>query len=480
MQRLFGYLFFFLPYLIVFIGSLSVSQDPDLGWHLKYGEYFFTQGHILRENIFSQMMPEFRWVNSSWVTDLISYSVFTHSGFFGLTILGSLIVTLTYFFFSRWAGLTPFEEIIIFPLLLFFMNPLISISFRGQLLSLLFLGIQFYLLAKFEKTKKFRWLIFIPLLFMIWTNVHGQFFMGLALLGLWIMTRFIFPTNELPRIPLIKIGSAIFFVSMMAALINPFGFGVYDEALTHLNNKDLKFVAEYLPINERSNIWGNHFLVSGIFVMGLAYAFFSGEYKKILPDTIIIGTLYVLSFFVRRYSWPFYLFTPLLIQPVVKLLQPPSPAQTKSISVLIGICILAVVIIIKQPFTQYTTQSWDDYCRLSGCSPKASETLQNLHSARKLFSMYDWGGYLIWNYPEIRPTIDGRMHLWRDANGYSAFEDYYAYEQNKRDIDQSDYDLAYISIRKPIYKRLEELRRSERWSVVYKDQTGAIYQRTIK
>src|SRR3990167_9331643 len=93
-----------LPFIFVFISTLYQPIDPDLGWHLKYGEYFFEKGSLLKENTFSTEMPDFRWPNVSWGTDLITYFTFHHFGFLGLTVLSALIVTLTFFFFSKLAN----------------------------------------------------------------------------------------------------------------------------------------------------------------------------------------------------------------------------------------------------------------------------------------------------------------------------------------------------------------------------------------
>src|SRR3989344_1890931 len=108
-----------LPYLAVFFASLFHPYDNDLGWHLKYGEYFFKNGHILRENIFSTEMPNYHWVNSSWLTDLISYVTFTNFGFLGLSILAATIITATFYFFAKSARLDFFEKALIFPPLLY-------------------------------------------------------------------------------------------------------------------------------------------------------------------------------------------------------------------------------------------------------------------------------------------------------------------------------------------------------------------------
>jgi len=125
--------------IVCFLASLAFSTDPDLGWHLKYGEYFFQHGSVLRDNTFSVMMPQFHWANVSWGTDLLTYAVYHSGGFGGLTILGSMFVTATFFFFSKAATLSVWDEAFLFPLLLYLEKPLNVVSFRGQQISCFFL-----------------------------------------------------------------------------------------------------------------------------------------------------------------------------------------------------------------------------------------------------------------------------------------------------------------------------------------------------
>lgn len=470
MRRIFHILWRTLPYLIVFVGSLYHPRDPDLGWHLRYGEYFFTHGEILRANTFSQLMPDFLWVNSSWMTDLISYVAYQWSGFLGLALTSSLIVTLTAFFFSRWAKLTWWDEIFLFPLLMFLLEPVISVSFRGQLISFLFLGILFFLIGAYKQGKRIT-LVAIPPLFALWGNLHGQFFMGLVLFGLWmIVTAFV--NRTIDRLLIATLAASAAF-----ALINPFGIGVYEEALIHIRNPDLQLVAEYLPIDERSGIWRNHTLVTGILILGGTYLVFTDRWRHVLPEVSILLLLYGLSFWVRRYAWPFYWFSLFALQPLAAQLAPPNQ-KTRHISAgIIGVVILSSVVILKTPVSQFTSMSWESYCRLAFCSPNAAEALTMLDRGEKLFTTYDFGGWLIWNYRKILPTIDGRMHLWRDDSGYRAISFYWPIEQNLTDINDADYDMAFVSVRKPVADRLDELVEKNIWERLYKDDVTAIYRR---
>src|SRR5256885_13594743 len=141
MKRFFQILLSFFPYAIVFVGSFFSPSDPDLGWHLKYGEYFWGHHEILRENIFSTMMPLYHWANTDWGTDVLTYLVYHFGGFLGLSVLSSLLGTSTFYFFSRAGKLRLWDQALLFPLLLYLEQPVHVISFRGQLLSLFFLGV---------------------------------------------------------------------------------------------------------------------------------------------------------------------------------------------------------------------------------------------------------------------------------------------------------------------------------------------------
>src|SRR4029079_4442242 len=100
-------------YLLVFLANFFKPYGGDVGWHLKYGEHFFQHHQVLRDNTFSTEMPNYKWPNSSWGTDLITYSVFSNFVFFGLTILAALVITITLFFFSKAAQLTFWDKLFI-------------------------------------------------------------------------------------------------------------------------------------------------------------------------------------------------------------------------------------------------------------------------------------------------------------------------------------------------------------------------------
>lgn len=461
-----------LPFVLVFISSLYVPQDPDLGWHLKYGEYFFKHGQILRDNTFSTMMPNFKWANSSWATDLISYGIFSNFGFLGLTIAAALVVTATFYFFSKVANLTLWDQTLLFPLLLFFENPVISVSFRGQLLSILFLGILFYLLTSYQEYKSNKIFLVIPLFF-VWINIHGQSVLGLILFLGWVVLHLI-----IKKLSGFQTLATVFILSVLVTLINPFGLGVYVDAFSHFGNPQLQYIAEYLPFDDLSVPWWNQVFLGILLLFGFIFLYFTDSLKPRIPLLGITSLLYGMSFLVRRYAWSLYYLTLPILKPLSEFFKPESIKNQQISALVILFLSILIALSLKNPLTQFTSMSWDKFCRdYQGCSREATQFLIDHKLAENLLTFYDWGGWLIWNYPQIKPSIDGRMHLWKDEKGYSAFEEYYPLEQNVADVDKSRFNVVLMSPKKPMYVRLIELVRQKKWKLEYEDDYAGVFVR---
>lgn len=492
MKKTFDYLLSFLPYLYIFIGSLYSPSDPDLGWHLKYGEYFFKNGSLLRENTFSALMPDYKWSNTSWGTDLITYGAYNFGGFFAHTILGALVVAFTFYFFSKAARLRTWDQIFIFPFLLYILSPLNSVSFRGQQISLLFLGILFLILSLYKKNSKIL-LLTIPL-FLIWVNVHGQFILGLIMLSVWIGV--FIAQRIIGNIDKAKFFSSfknsieenkkefgmlilVFILSCLATFVNPFGVGVHRDAISHIGSPLLKNIAEYLPFPSLSNAWWNQIIIGVLIGTGLIYLFLKEKLSTQLPTIFSVILLFLLSFSVRRFAWPAYYLVLPLLKPLPGFFKPDSKRNTNIASFVLINILLIFSVFGKFPFDKFQKFDWNKYCssELMKCTPKSAKYLKEHNLKNDLYSVYSWGGYLIWNHPEIKPTIDGRMHMWRDEKGYSAFEDYYAIEQDFNDIDKSKYNVAYMSPDKPVYGRLNELVSLGKWRVAFRDNYGGVFVR---
>ena len=478
--RRYKYIFHLFPYIGVFIASLFRPYDADLGWHLKYGEYFFKNGKVLNDNIFSTQMTNFHWVNSSWGTDLISYAAFHVFGFLGLTVLAAFIITLTFFFFSSAFKLSFWEQSVVFPLIIYFEHPVNQVSFRGQLLSLMFLGALMLILAKAsEKSKKY--LLFLPPLFVLWANIHGEFLLGVGILISWVFFSMFISAVKSKRIFASMISQkwllAVVVVSILATLIHPFGYKIYTESVNHFNNPLQIAVVEWNPLEVESYLWWQHIIVAMLVLIGGVLLTFESKLKSQLFQICMAVLLLVVAVSVRRYAWPAYYLSIPLLAPIALFFKPKVKRELIGVPIIISLLFISVATVDKLPLSQFSTMNWDKFCsEYLRCSPKATEYWAK-HTNQKYLTYYNWGGYIIWNYPNAKPSIDGRMHLWKDELGFSAFEKYYEYEQNFKDINLSDYNQVLISAEKPIFARLMQLSKEGKWKLEYADSNASVFKR---
>lgn len=467
----------YFPYLTVFLSSLYVPIDNDMGWHLKYGEYIFQHHAILSTNIYSSTLVGYEWYNTPWINDILMYITFHFFGFVGISVLGALVITGILFLLARAFKLTFWEQAILFPAILWVEVPPFSISYRGQLLSFLFLTVIFYLFRKFEEGKKKILLLTIPL-FILWTNTHGQFIEGLGIFSLvsfvYYLKKFLAAKRELKGKMFIEasLTGLLCLLSVAVTLINPFGIKIYDEPVRIFNNPIEQFIAEWKPLAPYTLFWWNFIAWDAIFFSGLIIMKIKGKILDRIHFIIPSLLLFWLAFTGRRYIWTFVIISVPVVRYFISLLEPKQKRLSMIIpSVIFGLVFLWAVFALA-PYENIGNMSWERGClQFWGCSPLSAEFLKKANLPGRMLTFYNWGGWLIWNYPEIKPSIDGRMSLWKDEFGYSPFAEYYAYEWNWRDIDKSTFDVVYMSPNRPVYQKLVGLVSIGKWKAVFLDKT---------
>lgn len=477
MNKYYRLLLYCLPYLLVFYSAIYFSQDPDLGWHLKYGEYFYHNGKILAENTFSHLMPGFHWINISWGIDVIDYFIFSNFGFLGLMILGALVITATFFFFSRAFKLTALEQAIIFPFLIFLEHVLINQSFKGQSVSILFLSLQTYLLEKYFGKADKKLIIFLMILYLFWTNINGQFLLGLGILVIHLAAK-IFSDDQFKRNNKLLSIFKIFLPVCATTLINPYGIIVYPETLRWAFDSKSKLILEFQPIFASPSLFAGYILTAIFVLTSLAFIYTSNTFKKNLPYIVIAGVLFTAAYSINRYALSLYYFTIPFLKIVISSYIPRN--FNKSWIIIIAILLLQIIYLFntKNPENLFSNLTWSKYCmHFISCSPEAAEfIMKNNLQHKKIFTVYNWGGFLIWNYPQISPPIDGRMLMWKDEKGFSGFDYYYSITANKIDIDKTDYEVAMID-KSILSMRLLQLEKEKKWKLVYKDKKAFIFVR---
>ena len=437
--------------------SFPIS-DADLGWHLRYGESFLNTGRVMRDNQFSWVMPDYRWANHSWGFDVLEATLFGGHRFWLLSLVGGLVIATSFVILLPSSMMV--ASISALALNLYVGNEILNTGFKSSLLSLLFTAILWKIIQGLHKPSRYYY--FLPALFLIWANIHGQFIFGLGILGLSILPRFR-QSNSI----------FVFVGCILVTFINPFGVNLWQTVLSHFNSPELKGIYEWMPLALNTPLGVIFIMYLGFLGWGIKAT--RPSWSIVLP--LIATALMALSSrrmipFMFLLSFP--LFTTTIDALVIKRMKI-SP-QPQSIYIVLTLCFLSSIYF----FTgrNIFSQRWDTYCQTEiFCSEAAVNFIRQHHLTGKLWNSYRLGGYLDYRLPELKTMIDGRMTLWRDNQGVSAFEQYstmvYTLTGSRQLFMKMDPDLVLIQ---PQYPLAHVLSQTEKWPIIFQDDHVLLFQ----
>lgn len=148
-------------------------QDSDMWYHLHGGERFWASGQIPDNSYFSFIQPERTFVNYYWGFQALIAKLYETSGYTGLLVLRALLFFLTTVLAYRFIveEKDSRSHIILITLLFIAYFTLIegrTINLRPHLFSQMFMLLFLYILER-----RPRWAPLLPLITLVWVNLHG-------------------------------------------------------------------------------------------------------------------------------------------------------------------------------------------------------------------------------------------------------------------------------------------------------------------
>ena len=168
------YVIFLISYILFYIFQWPVyAGDTDLWYHLNGGRYIFEHKAIPRDSsFFSFIEPPREWVNYYWLFQVLVYKIYTFSGYYGLVFLRALVfivlILVMYLILNRNFKNTPtIYSAITFSLFVLFLIPRFHLI-RPHMFTYLFIALFIYILEL-----KPKYTIFLPIVSILWVNLHG-------------------------------------------------------------------------------------------------------------------------------------------------------------------------------------------------------------------------------------------------------------------------------------------------------------------
>ena len=315
----------------------------------------------------------------------------------------------------------------------------------------------------------------MPLLFLLWVNLHASFFAGLFILGLVLGCELIKKSNL--KSSLVLLGVAL--VSFLATFINPYGFRIYEEIFRTVGDNYLKFhIAEWMPLF----FSGFKPLIS--LYLGLMIAFLVICYRKITLNQLVLSVVFLLlSLLSIRYFLVLVIVSlPMLIDSATHVKERINVdaviSSFKKASYFYKLALLMPAILILSSFIMYFYQLGVERINSNKKDFYPSQALpflKMLPLSENMFNDYAWGGYLIWQIPERKLFIDGRMPSWRQ-NGQFVFKEYIEVTEAKKGFENilKKYDVKLALIPKG---NLSEALIRLGWKNIYEDETVLVLKK---
>jgi hypothetical protein len=230
-------------------------RDGGTGWHIRNGQLMLQTHSITRVDPFSATMSGQPWYAWEWLYDILIAVIHHVLGLNGVVFYTAAVMAATFVLVfhltMRRGGSLP---ITFFILMLSVGASAIHFLARPHVLSWLFTVIWFELLdsaAYATEPDNERRLFFLPLLMLLWVNLHGGFLLGFALLGVYLVgggARYLNSPgqreaigNWLKRLGLVSV------LSFLASFINPYGYKLHLHIYRYLSDRFLmNSVSEFL------------------------------------------------------------------------------------------------------------------------------------------------------------------------------------------------------------------------------------------
>jgi len=430
-------------------------SDPDMYWHLASGKWMLEHGALLRADVFSSTVSGQPYSVGEWLGQIVLYVSYLAGGWSGLVILRGLLVGVSAFFLTRVAlrGGAPVIVAVPITCAALILSEIVWTD-RPHLFTLTLFPLLLDLLL-LARAGRFRLLLAVPPLILLWTNLHGGYALGLALVGIFTLEALILRRSF--------IAFAITAMTAFAAsLVDPGSLGL-GAAAAHATAPP-RFIAEESP-PDVTNPAG--FLFTAFIIGTLAVAMRGGG---TLLDLLMLAPLLWLGLSAQRHM-PYFAF---VAAPFISAALPRAIPQLErwlarrrpypAVVVLglgAGVAAMALVALAFVP----NAPNERAYPTAALAATRSGSGV--------LLNEYDWGGYLIWRAPERQVFVDGRLFPflpevfadWREAVEVGP--------RWKQVLDR--YKVAQVLLRPD--RALVSALREEGWRVVTEDARAVLLER---
>jgi hypothetical protein len=476
-----------------FILSFRMLSDPDLGFHLKYGEWIYSNGTVPDTDHSTFTVAGHAYIDLHWLFQLLLYLIYALGGYPMISafvaLLGISLFLLQLVRFKK-GGIALSIQATLLLWMFIIVEP--RIEARPEMISWIFLTLILMLRDTGHGNKYIKWWL-APLVMLVWCNMHALFITGLVVLMVGLVAEII-RNRKIPAVQAISVGA-----SFAVCLVNPYGLkgALFPfELLSRFRQGNIfhEYIREFEPFFARDLFFAGDYLF--ILFIILVFILVVVRFRFFHWDELMLMGLFFTGALMAVRNIPLFMIVtmPIAARHTSGWLDLQDKTSTNSGSAAIipakkmhrignnGWALTIILISVTLSWRLFTQAFYCDthsYHRLGlGADPfrqpmGAATFLKNNRLDNRMLNSLGFGGWLSWEtgYPVF---IDGRLEVMQEAIYREITESWKDGLEHLTDR----YSINIICYNHRRYSPwTRQLAHSPHWRLVYADGQAAVFLR---
>jgi hypothetical protein len=381
------------------------KADPDIFARVAVGRLIERDGAVPKVDPFAYTETKAVWYDHEWLSGYVFFVVSQFGGDLSLFFLKSLVCLLTLYFLAR--AQRPDREYsmsdwVWFVLLICGCAQVWNNDVRSRVFTYLFLSLFFLVMKRFRDHGQSGLIVLLPVIILVWCNMHGGFVVGLALLGAFGMSLLISRSRAGLTV------SLVLTLCCVVTLINPYGPGyiayIFEAVMyerVHIPEwagvEILSLEMAALTFVGAVSVWGwfkDHKRFSPeavVFLLGSVY--FAFQHLRLVPIALMVGIVY--------WSDAFHI----VVNDLKHGCRAIYRATVRALAMGYAVLILLFGGMTGVFFADISGFSFDyDYYPV-----KAMAWLRDNYRGGNVLIHFNYGSFALWRlYPRFKVSVDGR------------------------------------------------------------------------
>ncbi|MGD0447507.1 MAG: hypothetical protein ABSB36_02665 [Candidatus Dormibacteria bacterium] len=223
--------------------------DPDFWWHMETGSWIIDHGAFPSHELYTYTASNRVWADQEWGSEVLGDLIFRAGGFLAFSLAYVAVTWVGFWFVWRRIALERVPALIAGGCIAVATAAGVEVwGPRSQMISFALTCLTLYWVESYLRDRN-RHLYVLPVVMVVWANLHGGFVYGLAVVGLAAVTEAVLwlvsPEDGAHRRRSLRLW-VVLAASAVAGLLNPITFHAYLAAIqTQTSAVQQTFIAEW-------------------------------------------------------------------------------------------------------------------------------------------------------------------------------------------------------------------------------------------